>query len=172
MFGQSLARARQPLPDPLAQRRTGLLGHRSPAALDLIESLRVQRVVRALAVALDGLRGDGDLGKQLLLLAGLLELGVALGAQNLVDVLVIATAHLADELSQQLWIVDGLRRCLTNPGRCPGDHHPGHRLNISRVEGGLQGFLLGGGGQRATFGARFRDDLIGGCRRGRWGGNS
>src|SRR3546814_13051641 len=83
--------------------------------------LAEQRVVSALAVALEGFRGRLDLGLQLRELAGLLEQDIAFGRQALVDTLVIAAADIAEQLPQQVGIINGLRRHPANPGRCSGN---------------------------------------------------
>src|SRR3546814_9254174 len=104
-----------------------MLGYRGPARLELTQSLAEQRVVSALAVALEGFRGRLDLGLQLRELAGLLEQDIAFGRQDLVDTLVIAAADIADQLPQPVGIFNGLRRHPATPGRCSGTAPSGDR---------------------------------------------
>src|SRR5438270_12439581 len=78
----------------------GQRGNRFPAILQLLECRSEQRVIGALAMAFEGRLHALDLGLPLLELARLLEQGIALGGQNLVDALIPATSDIPDELPQ------------------------------------------------------------------------
>src|SRR5690242_12328702 len=89
-------------------------GHRAPATLELLEGWCEQRIVRPMAMPLEGCGGRADFRLELLELTRLRQLRVAFASQNLVNALVLATADVFDELPQLRRIIDRLSRLLAH----------------------------------------------------------
>jgi hypothetical protein len=96
-------------------------------------------------MALDCRCDRTDLSLKLLDLALLLEQDIALGSQNFVDALVVAPAHIADELSEHHGIFDRAGGSLANFGGGSLDDQPGNRGPIMDVNRCLERLLFGCG---------------------------
>src|SRR5215469_8087262 len=149
--------------------RLGPRGNDIPADLEPLESRREQRIVRSLAVPLDGRRNRADLGRELLELTLVCELSLALARENLVDALVFATAGLLDEIGKLRSVFDRLGGELADFRGTALEDQSRNRLGVAAVDRGFECLFFSGGEEsviRHALLRRYGVGFLGGLSRG------
>src|SRR5215472_17421482 len=149
--------------------RLGGRGNGIPADLEPLESRREQRIVRSMAVPLDGRRDRADLGPEPLELTLVCKLSLALARENLVDALVFAAAGLLDEIAKVRGVFDRLGGELADFRGTALEDQPRNRLGVAAVDRGFECLIFSGGEENVIWHALLRRHgvgFLGGLSRG------
>src|SRR5215831_6143135 len=122
--------------------RLGPRGNGIPADLEPLESRREQRIVRSMAVPLDGRRDRADLSRELLELTLVCELSLALARENLVDALVFATAGLLDEIAKLRSVFDRFGGDLADFRGAALEDQPRNHLAVATLDRSFECLFL------------------------------